>query len=111
MAQLTAQPIVDAGTNVTYGAVTASDTAPIGNGHQNFAHYKNVSASVVTVTVLGQGNESYGVAKPSNVISLAANTGEALIPLRKDYDNGTGNAVITTSAQTSVTVAIVSVAF
>lgn len=104
MANLTVQNIVDAGTPPTFGAVTASDRIPINSGH-NVAHYKNGSASSVTVTVLGQGVTAYGVANPNNVITVAAGA-EARIPIRKAYDDGSGYATVTTSAQTSVTVAV-----
>lgn len=110
MAVLTVSPVVDAGTAPAFVAASGADTAPIGTGHNTFLHYKNASASSVTVTVNGQGTTDYGVAEPNNVITVAA-AGEALIPLRKDYDNGTGYAAVGVAPVTSVTVAVVQVAF
>jgi hypothetical protein len=109
VATLAVQKIVDAGTNVTYAAPTASDRADVGSGHDTFLHYKNTSGSPVTVTVTGTvGNTSYGVAWPNNVLTLAATTGELLIPLRQAHDQGDGlGALVTTSAQSGVTVALV----
>lgn len=109
MAALTAQSLVDAGTKPTFAPVAASDTAPIGNGKNTFAVYRNASGSSVNVTVVVPGNTAYGSANPDPVIAVAQTTGEAWIPLRKEYDDGSGTVTITTSAQTSVTVAIVKV--
>ena len=110
MAALTVYNIVDAGTKPTYSTPTASDTASIGSGHNTFLHYKNTSGSPVTVTVVHQGTTAYGVANPDNVLTLAATTGELMIPLRQQYDDGPGNATVTTSAQTNVTVALIRLA-
>ena len=107
MAALTTQVITDNGFTPTYGAAAASDTADIGNGHNTFAVYKNASGSSVTVTAVVPGNTFFGTATADNVITVPATNGEKWIPLRKEYDDGTGRATITTSAQTSVTVAIV----
>lgn len=104
MANLTVQNIVDAGTPPAFGAVSASDRIPITSGH-NVAHYKNGSGATVTVTVLGQGTTPYGVANPNNAIPILAGA-EARIPIRKAYDDGSGYATLTTSAQASVTVCV-----
>lgn len=108
MSALSAQLVVDAGTPPTFAAASVADTAPIGNGHNTYAHYKNGSGSTVTLTVSAQGLEAYGVAKPNNVITIAAGA-EARVPLRKDYDDGTGTAHLGLSSATTVTVAIVQV--
>lgn len=108
MAALTLQHIVDAGTAPDFGTdtPTASDTAQIGNGLNTFVVYKNGSGAPITVTVLGQGETSYGEAMPNKVIAIPAGE-ERWIPLRKEYDDATGSATITTSDQTSLTVALV----
>lgn len=100
MATLSVQTMVDAGTKPTGVLPGATDRADVGSGTNTFLVYTNTSATVVTVTIAGAGNTSYAVAKPSNVLTLAATTGELWIPLRKEYDQGDGlGASITTSAQ------------
>lgn len=100
MATLSVQSMVDAGTKPTGVLPGATDRADVGSGTNSFLVYTNTSATPVTVTVVGAGNTSYGVAKPSNVLSLVITTGELWIPLRKEYDQGDGlGAQITTSAQ------------
>lgn len=108
MAALPVRKLVDAGTRPTLAAASTSDTAVIGNGVNNFAVYLNGSGASVTLTVVGQGTTDYGGDLPDNVITVAAGA-EVWIPLRKDYNDGTGNAVITLSAATSVTAAVVQV--
>ena len=107
MAALTVQNIVDAGTKPTFSTPTASDTATIGSGYDSFLVYRNASGSPITVTVVVPGNTTYGQPMPDPQITVAATTGEAWIPLRKAYDDGTGTVTVTTSSQTSVTVALV----
>lgn len=111
MAALTTQHVVDAGTKPTFASAAASDTVEIGNGINTFAVYKNTSGSPVTVTVVVPGNTTYGQPNPDPALTLPATTGELWIPMRKAYDpgDGSGRATITTSAQTSVTVAVVQV--
>lgn len=109
MAALTVQVMTDNGFTPTYSTPTASDTAPLGNGHNTFAVYRNTSGTSVTVTAVIPGNTFFGLAAPDNAITVPLTTGEKWIPLRKDYDDGTGNATLTTSAQSGVTVAIVQV--
>lgn len=110
MAALLVQLIVDAGTDPTHSAATASDTAAIGSGHDTYVSYKNTDSNAKTITVVGQGTTEYGKALPSNAITLAATTGVVKIPLRKSYDDGSGSATITvtgTGGVTGVTVALV----
>lgn len=109
MAALTLRTIVDAGTVPATQAATASDTAAIGNGHNTFVVYKNGSGGSLTVTLVAPGNTGYGEPMPDKVVTVPAGE-ERWIPLRKEYDDGTGSATITTSTQTSVTVALVRVA-
>lgn len=116
MAALTTFQLVDAGTAPTFGAVSASDTAEVGNGLNTFYVIKNgdgTNAKTVTITV--PGNEDYGQPKPDPAISVAAN-GEAWIPLRKAYSDaavaGVGRctiAVTGTGGLGSVTAAVVRV--
>lgn len=112
MAALATQTLVNAGTAPTFGAAAASDTVQVGNGLNTFVVYKNGSGAPVNVTIAVPGNTSYGQASPDPVIEVAAG-GERWIPLRKEYADpavaGVGRATITTSAQTSVTVAVVQV--
>lgn len=106
MAALTAQTMTDNGFVPTTATATASDTAPIGSGLNTFAVYTNGSGGSLTVTALVPGNTFYGQPQADNAITV--DTGDtAYIPLRKEYDDGTGRATLTTSTQTSVTVAIV----
>lgn len=108
MAALSVQNITDAGTKPTFATATASDTAPIGSGHNTFVVYRN-SGSQTTITVVVPGNTSYGAANPDPAYTLAATTGELWIPLRKAYDPGDNGsrATLTQSAPTGVTVAVV----
>lgn len=112
MAALTTQNIVDAGTKPTFGAAALSDTAEIGNGYNTFVVYKNTDTNAKTVTITAPGNNDYGQPNPDPALTLAANTGELWVPLRKAYDpsDGTGRATLTVSGTggvTGVTVAVV----
>lgn len=114
MAALSTYVLVDAGTKPTFGAAAASDTAEYGNGKNTFAVYKNTDTNAKTVTITVYGNNTYGQANPDPALTLAANTGELWIPLRKEYDNGAGTgrcdlAVTGTGGVTGVTVAVVQV--
>lgn len=114
MAALSTQNVVDAGTAPTFGAAALSDTAEIGNGVNTYVHYKNTDSNAKTITITVPGNTSYGEPNPDPALTLGANTGELLIPLRKLYDagDGTGRATLTVSGTggvTGVTVAVVRV--
>lgn len=108
MAALTVQNIVNAGTkpNFALNTPTASDTANVGSGDDTILIYKNGDGTATTVTITVPGQTSYGVNYPAVVISVAA-AGEAWIPLRRAFDDGTGKCTVTTSKQTSLTVALV----
>jgi|SRR6476620_5148338 len=108
MAALAVQKLQDNGTAPTFSAVSASDTAPISNGRNTFAVYKNGSGASVTVTAVVPGNSFFGSPNPDNVITVPAGA-DKWIPLRQAYNDGTGKATLTTSSQASVTVAIVQV--
>lgn len=93
MASLTVQPMVDAGTKPNMALDTLATTnnrVDVGSGTNTFLRVTNTSGSTVLFTLLGAGNTSYGVAKPSNAITIAITTGEAWVPLRKEYDQGDG---------------------
>lgn len=111
MAALTTNLIVNAGTKPTFVAAALSDSAEIGNGGNTFAVYRNTDATnAKTVTVTVPGNTSYGVAYPTLVANLIAVTGEAWIPLRTIFDDGTGRATLAvggTGGATGVTVSVV----
>lgn len=109
MTALTTQTIVDAGTapNFALQTATTSDTVEIGSGRDTFVVYKNTGTQK-TVTITVAGNTSYGQPMPDPALTLAATTGELWIPMRKEYDNGSGRAAIAlTSDATGVTVAVV----
>lgn len=115
MAALTTQNIVAAGTKPTYStpaAAAAGDTAEVGNGVNTFLHLLNTNASTRTVTIdMNHYTLSSGDAYPDKVYTLAANTGELWVPLRKEYadsaQNGVGRCKFTLSAETGVSVAVV----
>lgn len=107
----TVQHVTSAGTVVNYALDTPSgtnDLASIGTGHNTFLHLKNTNAAPRTVTVTHQGSTTYGVALPDATFTLAATTGEVMVPLFQAFDNGTGNAVVSiTPAVTGVTAALI----
>lgn len=108
MAALATQVMTDNGFTPTYTDVAASDTAEIGNGHNTFLVYKNTSGSPLAAKVNVPGNEFFGVAKADNDITVPATTGEKWVPLRKEYDDGTGRATLThTSPVANQKVAVV----
>lgn len=112
MADLTTQSIVDAGTkpNFALDTVGTTNTAEVGNGSNTVLIVKNGAGSPVTVTITVPGNETYGQPKPDPAIVVAATTGEAWIPLRKEYydsNAGVGRCTVTLTSATSVTAAVV----
>lgn len=111
MAALSVQALVNAGTAPTFSAPTVSDTAPYGTGTNTFAVYKNTDTASHTVTIAVPGTNSYGRANPSATYVVAATTGQAWIPLRRDYDDGSGagTATLTLDAITGMTAAVVRV--
>lgn len=101
MAALTTQNIVAAGTAPTFVNSSASDTAEVGNGVNTFVVYKNTGGSDAVVTITAPGNTSYGEPNPDPAITVVATTGEAWIPLRKEYDAGDGSGRCTITATNS----------
>lgn len=106
MAALTTQVLGDTGAALTYAAVTASDTADVGNGRNTFLHVKNGGGASTTVTLLVPGTTFFGAATPDNEITIPA-ADERIIPLRKDYADDTNRATVTFNPTTSVTAAVV----
>lgn len=107
MALIPTQTIKVDGTAPTFAAAAAGDTARVG------AHLvlivKNASGAPITVTLATPGNLATGDAIPDKQYSVAATTGERWIPLLENYADTTqsNQAVITYSATTSVTRAVV----
>lgn len=100
-APLTINEVVDAGTKPVSQNSSASDTVDLGDGKDTFLVYKNTGGSVAVVTIGVPGNTSYGQANPDPAISVAITTGEVWIPLRKEYDDGSGNNTATITATNS----------
>lgn len=107
MAALATQYLADTGALPTFTAASTSDTAEIGNGHNTFIVYRNTNGAIRAMNVVVPGNTFFGLAQPDNTVSVPATTGEKWIPLRKEYDDGTGRATITVADATGVTVAVV----
>lgn len=101
MTALTINSVVDAGTKPTSQNSSASDTVDLGTGKNTWLVYKNTGGSIAVVTVTVPGNNDYGQPNPDPAISVAATTGEVWIPLRKDYDDGSGNNTATITATNS----------
>ena len=109
MAALTTQTITSAGATITYALAAASDTAEIGGGGDTFLHLKNTSAAPATYTIQVPGTTFFGATTPDNGITVPAGQ-ERMVMLRKEYDDGTGRATVTTSPTgTGVTLAVVRV--
>lgn len=106
MAALSLQTLGDTGAALTYSAASASDTASIGSGLNTFLHVKNTSAVPVDVLIVVPGNTFFGAANPDNEFSIPAGE-DRHIPLRPEYDDGTGRATITFTPFADVDVAVV----
>lgn len=115
MANLAVNKIVDAGTKPTFVAAGASDTAPVGSGHDTFVVYKNASGTdVKNVTITVPGVTDYGAPLPDPQITLPVSS-EIWIPLRREFRavDGGGLATLTvggTGTNANVTVAVVRLA-
>lgn len=108
MAQMTVQYILDSGVDPTKSAANSSDQADVGNGHNTFLDVVNAGGTSITVTIQAYGVADNGDVQAPHVVTVAATTGKAKIPLRKSYDKGDGTgAQITYSAVTSVTTSLV----
>ena len=108
MALLSPQQIAITGTTVTLSAANASDTAAPND--RAFWRVKNASGAAITATVVVPGT-TFGQANPDVAVNVAATSGDVLIgPLVGSLaDPATGLITLTTSAQTSVTSALVAI--
>ncbi len=114
MAALATNQLNDTGIKPTFVAASASDTAEIGSGRDNFVVYRNTDTNIKTITIPVAGATTYGIANPPAVFSLPASTGELWIPLRSEHDNGaatirTGRATLNVTGTGGVTGVSVSV--
>ena len=98
MAALTIRSVLDAGTKPASQNSSTSDTVDIGNGHNTFLRYVNTGGSDAVVTITVPGNTAYGQPNPDPAITVVATTGEMWIPIRKEYDDGTGANTATVTA-------------
>jgi hypothetical protein len=106
MAALTTQNIARTGLTPTYTAVSASDTFTPGNNV--FVHVKNAGASPDTCVVQVLAGDPIGLVIGDNSVSVT-NAQERMIgpfPPQFFADPTTGQATITHSFTTSVTVAV-----
>jgi hypothetical protein len=109
MATLTAQKIVLAGLNPTFGAAAGGGDEFVNTGKQ-YLHYKNTGGSPITVTIANQTPCNYGGTTTHNVaVVVPATTGDLRIgpldPLR--FNDVNGKVQITYSGVTGLTVAVV----
>jgi hypothetical protein len=97
MANLAVQTLSAAGTNVTFAASAASDTAHVGNGRNTVLILHNGTGAPVTWTVLVPGNTFLGVATDDNAVTVPAGEYRYVL-LVKDYADDTSRATITTAS-------------
>ncbi|GAA4439379.1 hypothetical protein [Phytohabitans houttuyneae] len=106
MAEIQPFTVTIAGGAATYNAAASGDTAKCGPGY--FLHAKNANAASRTVTIAVPGNTAWGEPNPDKVYTLAADSGEQMIPLLDEYkDPSDGLAHFTWSATTGVTRAVI----
>jgi hypothetical protein len=111
MATLTTQVIVRTGVAPSYVTPAGGgDACEVGD--DIFLHVKNASGSPVTVTLaIPSSNSGYsGAVYTNTAVSVPATTGDRMIgPITAGLykDPTTGLCTITTSAQTSVTIACI----
>lgn len=110
MAQLTVQTMTTAGMTPTYAAAANSSTIGASDALTGgvFLHVKNTNGSSMTVTITDPGASAAGSTVTSAAITVAATTGDVMIPILPAHVNNSTQAVaITYSALTSVTVAAI----
>jgi hypothetical protein len=93
-------------------AATADDCEAPTRAGQMYVHYKNTTATPRTVAVVVPGTTGYDANMPapgtSGTYTLAATTGELIIPLHPAYANSSGRVGLTVnSVAAGVTVAVV----
>lgn len=109
MATLTPLAVSTAATLVTYAAATAGgDTVAVGALTGVVLKVRNASGGSITVTIAGQIVCSQGTTH-NTVATCAVGDTEIVIP--PQCVNASGNATITYSASTSVTVAALDYAY
>lgn len=107
MALIATQTMAASGTQATYSAVSASDTADISNG-RTFVHVKNAGASPDTVAIVTPGTVG-GLAIADQSVSVTNGTEKFIGPLDPALYATAGIATITHTYTTSVTCAVVSI--
>lgn len=97
------------GTLVNYAAADATGHT-FSYNPRGLLLVKNGSGGSINVTVVVPGNDQYGSVRPDPVIAIAAAAEKAIGPFPQDLvDPATGSILVTFSAVTSVTVAMLSV--
>lgn len=106
---LTPVAVTIPGTLVTFTAADVTGNTFSANG-RGILLVKNGSGGSINVTVVIPGNDAYGQPRPDVVIAVAAAAEKAIGPFPQDVvDPATGSILVTYSAVTSVTVAMLSV--
>lgn len=108
MALLTAQQMNTASSVITYTAVSASDTFPVGTG-RTFLHIKNAGGSPDNVAIVTPGTVGPSLAIADNAFTVTNATERFVGPLDPALYGVDGIATITHSFTTSVTIAVVSI--
>lgn len=108
MALLTSQQMSTAGAAVTYTAVSASDTFPVGNG-RTFIHIKNAGGSPDTVTLVTAGTVGPSLAIADLSFSCTNGQERFVGPIDPALFGVDGIGTITHSFTTSVTCAVVTI--
>lgn len=107
MALLTVQQIAIGGLAITYGAVAASDTIPVGDDRV-YLHIKNASGTQDVVTLTDPGATPAGSVATNPTVTVPITTGERLIALPLSLaSSSTGLVTVSHSQTTSVTCAAV----
>lgn len=106
MANLAVQTLSAAGTNVTFAASAASDTAHVGNGRNTVLILHNGTGGSVTWTIQVPGNTFLGAPTDDNAVIVPAGEYRYVL-LVKDYADDTSRATITVTPAANVEVAVV----
>jgi len=107
MALISVQQMAHTGTQATYSAVSASDTADISSGRV-FLHVKNGGASSDTVTLTTPATVQ-GLAVADNAVAVPNGQERFFGPLDPALYGNSGVVTVTHSYTTSVTCAFVAV--
>jgi hypothetical protein len=111
MTALTLKHVLDAGTVPATQNSSASDTVDLGNGHNTFLVYTNTGGSPCSVVITPTVALDNGTLYPAKTWTVAATTGVQWIPIRKSYDDGSGNntATVTCVSGSGATLQVVAV--